>query len=179
MGRLALGRWGRLASVGALLALAGCAQSGPPCDYNFREQGFGSTLASVATNEYQRCTDHLSAQLTELQVQVAAAKRNAAKLEKAAAQSDARQRAAMQDLARLNRASDEQVAKLNQLRADVSKDRKRVAELIAEKQELEERKRAASTKAIAGVDAALAEEIAALELEQQVLDQQINLEIAS
>lgn len=171
-----------LLSLCATIWITGCAATQkPPCSYDFREQGFVGATKSVLTNEYERCTEHLRTQLMELEVQVAGAKRDATRLDALATQSDTRRQNALQRLADSNRASRAALDDLNSLRAQSKTDRQYLDNLIKRQEALEEKKKQASAKALAGRgdDASLKAEVSALESQQKALRAAIDAELSS
>lgn len=168
------------AAIGCTALFAACAStSGPPCSYDFRDQNILDVAGSVATSEYQRCTEHLLNQLAELEVEVDAARRNADRLDRLAAESSAEERQAAERLARANRESEASLAELRTIRADTAAEQQRYDELIAQQRALEDRKRQASQAALDGDAAELQAEIDALERQQRALRAAIDAEAAS
>ncbi len=167
------------------LALAACSSGGyggssePPCSYSFREQGFLSAAANTISGEYTRCTNHLRAQLADLQTANVKAKRNAEEMEALARSTSQDQRRAANNLAQLNRDSERAVNSLNELRNKKDVDLARLNDLVQQQQALELKKQEASAAAINGDVAGLEAEIAALQRQQDTLQAAIDTALAS
>jgi len=166
-----------LALIGAALALSGCVTtaSGPPCSYDFREQdNFFTATGSVASGEYQRCTEHLMAQLEDIQIKANRAQKNAERLEQLADQTSGEAKAAATRLARVNRESQAAARDLQELRRKKEFDQRELNQLVERQAELERRKAELSQQAASGEDAArLRAEIEFLNQEQDRLRQVI------
>lgn len=148
--------------VGATVLLAACANQGPPCDYDFRDQQFLSIATSAASGEYQRCTDHLRAQLVELRVEVERSKREAERLEKLARASSSDVGRAQRDLAKLNRELDGMVAALEKARASKDTDQRKLNELVKQQRTLQRDIDTTNKSAKAGDNAKLAQRVSSL-----------------
>lgn len=164
-----------LLCAGAAL-LSACAAPSEPCSYNFRDQQFVSIAVAAATNEYQRCSDHLRSQLLDLQVQVEQTKRDADRLEKLAASSSADLRKSQLRLASVNRKTANMVQQLDVLRAQRKKDRSNLNTLVGQQKQIQNDVKQLNRKAISTSDPNLAAEIRAMELKQAALQRALEVE---
>lgn len=171
----------KLTGLIAGLFLSGCSTTTgqTPCSYDFRDQGFFGAAGSVATSEYQRCTDHLLAQLTELQVKASGAARDAKRLEVLAEKTVGEEREAVLGLAAVNRESQAALDDLNRLRASRKTNQNQLNDLIRKQAEMEEKKNSLSNRALSGQAATLNAQIVALKRQQDALRNAIREELSS